>query len=238
MKRFITTQSLGNDIKLTGPEHHHLAFVVRSKVGDNVILTNGDTNDYKYNIVKITRDETILAFDSKSKNKQNPKKSLVVFNGLIKPDNLAWIVEKLNELGVSEFVPFICANSNIKSSNFEKLQEKLQEIARQSCKQCGRSIPMKVHHPIKFAEMIHEMPNFENAFYADRGEKRAKVTKAHIEDSSYNALIIGPEGGFTMDENLAITEVAMPFTLGARTLRSETAAVTASAILLHKMGEI
>jgi len=234
MKRFITSCRLGECIKLTGSEHHHLAHVVRVRVGDNVIMTNGDAFDYKYNIVSITRDCATLEFISKIKNKQNPKKNLTVFIGLIKPENLAWVVEKLNEIGASELVPFVCANSNTRSINIEKLRE----ISRQSCKQCGRSVPLQIHDTISFRQMLHEIPNFDNAFYADRGEKRDRISLSQISNSDYNALIIGTEGGFTLEENLAVTDVATPFTLGARTLRSETAAIVASTLILNLMGEI
>ncbi|MCL2756252.1 MAG: 16S rRNA (uracil(1498)-N(3))-methyltransferase [Firmicutes bacterium] len=236
MKRFFVSQILGNDFELTGSEHHHLAFVMRAKPGDKIILCNGDNCDYKYTIVKITRDEATLAFDSKSKNKQNPKNKLVVFIGLIKLDNLALIVEKLNELGASELVPFTSSNSNIAAKNVNI--EKLNSIAKQSCKQCGRSIPLKVHEPITFKEMLNEITSFDNTFYADRGEKQDRITREKTQGSSYNALVIGPEGGFTLEENLVITEVATPITLGSRTLRSETAAIAATTLILSKMGEI
>ena len=227
---------MGTDIVLDGVEHHHLANVVRCRVDEKIILVNGDLFDYKYTIEDINRDETVLRFVSRSKNKANPQTKLVVFQALIKLDNLALIVEKLNELGVSEFVPFVSRNSNQPERSVNV--SKLQTIANQSCKQCGRSVPMKIHEIYDFDEVLAEIPKFDRAFYADRGEKARGIELQDLQNTSYNAIIIGPEGGLTLEESLAVADLATPVTLGKRTLRAETAAISASTITLHYLGEI
>nr|NIV34995.1 RsmE family RNA methyltransferase [Anaerolineae bacterium] len=52
-------------------------------------------------------------------------------------------------------------------------------------------------------------------------------------------LFIGPEGGFTPDE-IAVAQRydVVPVTLGARTLRAETAAIAASAAILYELGDM
>jgi len=50
------------------------------------------------------------------------------------------------------------------------------------------------------------------------------------------ALFIGPAGGFAPEEiALAQQYHVQPITLGKRILRAETAAITATAILLHEL---
>ena len=235
-KRFFVADRLGTDLVLDGTEHHHLANVLRARADETVILCNGDLFDYMYKIEDINRDETVLRFLSRSKNRQNPKTKLVVFQAIIKLDNLALVVEKLNELGVSEFVPFVSKNSNmpVRSVNISKLQT----IANQSCKQCGRSVPLKIHEVHDFDEMLAELPKFDNAFYADRGEKSRSIQYQDLQDSSYNAIVVGPEGGLTLEENLALADAATPVTLGKRTLRAETAAIASATVVLHYLAEI
>ena len=227
---------LGADLVLEGSEHNHLANVLRCRVGEKVILVCGDAFDYTYQIVDISRERTALSFVSKSKNKLNPKTNLVVFQSIIKLDNLGLIVEKLSELGVAEFVPFVSNNSQLppRSVNVSKLQT----IANQSCKQCGRSIPLKIHDVLNFDQMLVELASFDRVFYADRGEKSRSISHTDVANSAYNAVVVGPEGGLTLDENLALADAAMPITLGKRTLRAETAAIVASTIVLHYLGEI
>lgn len=236
MKRFFVKQKLGADIILTGPEFNHLGNVMRAKTGDKVVLVCGDAFDYGYVVGDITRDNAQLTFVSKTKNKQNPTAKFIVFAGLIKFDNLSLTVEKLNELGVSEFVPFTSGHSNIAPTSVNR--EKLQTIAEQSCKQCGRSIPMIVNQVMDFDEMLEELSSFDKVFYADRGEKSVKISQMKVSPSDYVALVIGPEGGLSLEENLAILEKAQAVTLGKRTLRSETAAIAASAVILGGLGEL
>jgi 16S rRNA (uracil1498-N3)-methyltransferase len=52
-------------------------------------------------------------------------------------------------------------------------------------------------------------------------------------------LLIGPEGGWTLDEQrLAQEQGFLPLTLGARILRAETAAIAALSILQSRLDEM
>jgi 16S rRNA (uracil1498-N3)-methyltransferase len=60
-----------------------------------------------------------------------------------------------------------------------------------------------------------------------------------VEKPSSVALLIGPEGGLTDAEiALACEGGAVKVSLGPRILRTETAAVVASALILHELGEM
>ena len=53
------------------------------------------------------------------------------------------------------------------------------------------------------------------------------------------ALLIGPEGGFTeLEIQDAQSANITPITLGPRILRAETAAIVATALTLHELGEM
>jgi len=63
--------------------------------------------------------------------------------------------------------------------------------------------------------------------------------QAFYTESGKVALLIGPEGGFTDDElQLARAKGATPISLGPRILRTETAAVVASALILYELEEL
>ena len=52
-------------------------------------------------------------------------------------------------------------------------------------------------------------------------------------------LCVGPEGGFTEEEVIIAREHGYRnFRMGIRRLRTETAAITAAALVMHKMGEL
>ena len=218
---YVTQQGLGKDLVLSGTEHNHLANVLRLRVGEEVIIVCGDEFDYLYEIVSITKSQTNLSLAKKRLNTYNPKKAVTVHIGVIKHDNLALAVEKLNEIGVTEVVLFKsarCQNTPVKL-------DKLQSVANQSCKQCGRSVPLKISGVIGFDKLP------KGALFADEKEKTSKFPTA-------NTIIIGPEGGFTDSEREQLRKTGTPISLGARILRTETAAIVGATMLLSKMGEL
>lgn len=225
-KRFyVSKQAPKKELVLDGIEHNHLAHVLRLKVGDEIIVVCGDEFDYLYKIKNIAKSGTILVFDEKRENIYNPKSQLVVYLGVIKYDNLGLVVEKLNEIGVTEVVLF-------KSVNCQNVQikiDKLQTVANQSCKQCGRSVPLKVRGVLTFDELLKEIPS--NTIFADEKEESTKIQNA-------NAIIIGPEGGFADTERDSLRVCAKPATLGTRILRAETAAIIGAGLILSQKGEI
>ena len=232
MRRFFVNikQGLGKDLVLVDSEHNHLANVLRLKTGDQIIAVCGDEFDYSYQINKITKQSTELKYLGAQKNMYNPKVKLTVYMGVIKHENLAVAVQKLNEIGVCEIVLF-------KSSNCQNIPakiEKLRTVAEQSCKQCGRSIPLNVRGVLDFEQMIKELPS--GAVFCDEIEITSSISSPC---KDVPAIIIGPEGGFTQTERGQVRSGgAVSVSLGKRILRAETAAIVASSIVLSKLGEI
>ena len=238
---YVQNQGLEKDLFLRDTEHNHLANVLRLRIGDKIIAMCGDEYDYTYEITRITKNETSLMLINKSPNMHNPQKQLTVYIGAIKHDNLALAIEKLNEIGVTEVVIF----KSERSQNVPTKIDKLQTTANQSCKQCGRSIPLKARGVLTFSDMLIALPK-ENVYYADEsslGEKetlaslRANATQS-LSEAQGCSIIIGPEGGFTDIERGKLRALATPISLGARILRAETAAIISATILLSIMGEI
>ena len=231
-KRFFVkteNQSLAKDFFLVDSEHHHLANVMRLRVGDELVIVCGDEFDYFYKIVSITKNSTGLEFVKRVVNQCNPKEKLTVYISLIKFDNLVTAITKLSEIGVSDVVLFNSDYSNIATKSVNIL--KLEKILEQSCKQCERSIPIKLRGVMSFAEMLKDLPG--NVVFADETKRDEKLSFAGVD-----AVVIGPEGGFSGQERDALGIVAKPISLGRRVLRTETAAIVASTLILSKKGEI
>lgn len=234
-RRFYVTnkQGLGKDLVLRDAEHNHLANVLRSKVGDEIIIVCGDEYDYYYHIKSIAKSQTALDFIGKKANIYNPKKNLTVYIGIIKHDNLALVVEKLNEIGASRVVLFKSAHCQ----NIPVKIDKLRTIAQQSCKQCGRSIPLTIGGVLTIDELLKEVS--ENTVFADeKADPTNTESITNLCGESSSAIIIGPEGGFTDAECASLRKAAKPITLGRRILRAETAAIIGASLLLSKMGEL
>ena len=225
MKRFFVSCQLGKNFELKGGEHNHLANVLRVQVGESVIVCNGDEFDYVYNADKITKNSTQLCFVSRTQNIANPTKQVAVFLAIIKPDKLHTAITQLNEIGASELVLFNADRCNVSPKQINL--EKLNEIARQSCKQCGRSIPIKISLTFKEPEIA--LAGYDRIYFADESLdlslRDPQDFKTELCVGSSVAIIIGPEGGFTPTERAKLLKIATPISLGPRILRTETAAV-------------
>lgn len=235
MKRFFVNKCTGEDFTLTGTEHNHLASVLRCSVGEEIVVICGDNYNYIYRIKQIQRTGTALEFVKRTKNVCNPAKRLTVFMALIKSDNVALAVQKLTELGATELVLFNSARCNV--SPVLVNVARLNTIAQQSCKQCGRSIPITVKGILSFEQLLNQIED-RKAFFAD--ESSSALPRLHSVAGAQNdeTLIIGPEGGFTKLERDRLCKKTIPVSLGKRILRAETAVIAGASIILSHMGEI
>lgn len=200
------------ELIITGPEYNHLAHVLRVKVGDPVTVIAGDAFDRLYQITAITKKQIVLQFVTKTENRANPARPFTVFMAAIKPEPLAWAVQKLNEIGVTALKLFVTDFSVVALKNLNLAR--LNEIAKQSCKQCGRSMPLRVS---VVTDIWRE--DLTDAVFLD--EKSTGVNYPE----KVRAVIVGPEGGFSAREREKLAQVATPVSLGPRILRAETAAI-------------
>jgi len=233
LKRFYVKSTLGKDIEITGQEHIHLSQVLRAQIGENVIFCCGDEFDYEYEILKIAKNSTLLKFIKSTPNVHNPKACLAVYMAAIKPDNLNLVVQKLNEIGVRKLVIFDSERSNVSVQNLRL--DRLESIAEQSCKQCMRSIPLKVE-----CGKLDCLSGYNKVFFANECDNRKHLGEIITGVDENIALIIGPEGGFTEEERgkILANKNVISVSLGVRIFRAETAAIAAASIILSKMGEI
>lgn len=241
MKRFFVNnfKVINNQFEITGSEHNHLKNVMRLCVGDDIIVVTGDIFDYYGKIEKIDKNRTICNIEKSIVNNKNPKTNVTVFNAIVKKDNMALIVQKLNEIGVTSLIPF--ENEFITAKSTENKKDKLQEIANQSCKQCGRSIPLNVCDCIKFNSLIKKLVEYDIVLFANEVEQNQSISSVleKVCENSKIAIIIGSEGGFSEKEVVQLKEQknVVSFSIGKRILRAETASIVVSSIVLFKMGE-
>lgn len=138
---------------------------------------------------------------------------VVVAAAAPKGARLDWMVEKLAELGVSEFVPVRFSRSVVEPG--EGKRKRLEKIALAAAKQSGAPV-MKIS-PEK---AVAQLP--ADAWLAAPGS-------AERPPAGGGMVVVGPEGGLTPEED---ARFARRFSLGPTILRIETAAVVAAARLL------
>ena len=171
--------------------------------------------------------QAVFMLREKTENARELSKKMILYQSLIKKDKFEWVLEKATEVGVSEIVPVISARAEKKSLNAERCWIILKEAAEQS----GRAVVPKLYNPLSFERALNmAVSSGAKTYFASESEKENMIHGAG--DRQIN-LFIGPEGGWEEREifpaGRANFEVV---SLGRLTLRSETAAVVASYVLL------
>lgn len=149
---------------------------------------------------------------------------LVLFAPIIKIKNFEWLIQKATELGVQEFYPLICENTNKKYLEIVKNKlTRFQEIAKNAAEQSFRNQVMKIFDPINFIDAIEI--KIENKFLAHEKINSNQTSQSNNFNGNI-AFFVGPEGGFSDNEvEIAQKNNTQIISLGKRILRSETAVI-------------
>ena len=221
LKKFFGTKQ-NNLIILDDEETKHLA-VLRCEIGEEILCFCGDEKEYLCQIESISKKQTACKIITESICAKNPNKKITLFQGLPKLDKLELITQKITELGASELVPF--------ESNFTIAKTNLNKISQEACKQCGRSIPVKIHNPIKFKQMLDMLKDFDIVLFANETNKT--ISQNDLSKYTSIAIIVGSEGGFSQAEIEEIVKRSTNFGLGERILRTETASIVLCGIVSY-----
>ena len=236
IKRFFVEPSdiNGDIVKITGEEFYHLAIVLRHKVGYKVVISCSDDFDYNATITEIKKDYAICKIDERVPNCCTPKTNIHLYQAVIKNAKLDIVIQKAIELGVKSITLFFSKNTNETNVNIERLNK----IAKEASKQCGRSDLVKVNGIIEFDDMIDDIKQYENIIIPYEYEDKVNFSTLDLKNKGDYALIIGSEGGFNKEEVDRVKALnGKSVSLGNRILRAETASIVATSLLMYELGE-
>ncbi len=162
-----------------------------------------------------------------------PTPALTLMVGGCKGDRLLWLIEKCTELGVAGFV-LVAFERSVVLPGAGHI-EKLRRAALEACKQCGRTWLPKIDSAGSLDAALERIAPGNELLIADpdaAGHEplAAVLRRMRGAESGGAAALIGPEGGFSADENVRILRHgAVAVRLGEHVLRVETAAVALAA---------
>lgn len=205
-------------------ESRHILKVLRKKIGDELIITNGqgfaikskictaDNKKCEVEILEITKHKK--AWDYHLHLAIAPTKNTVRYE---------WFLEKATEIGIDEITPIICGHSERKVLKTERLEKILETAMKQSLK---FQVP-KLNPICTFNDFIKK--TFEgDLFIAHCENSKKELLKRQAQFSKNVTILIGPEGDFSNEEIAqALTKGFLPVSLGSSRLRTETAGLVA-----------
>ncbi len=221
----------GRRVTLEGEEHHHLAKVLRKKVGDEIYVVDGKGRAYRVTLNLISRSTAEGEIQETFDRWKEPRIEVRLAIALLKnPSRLDFLVEKCTELGAREFIPMKTGRSIASRIHLERLQK----IALAAMKQSGRSFLPTIGEVQGFAEVLVHLEDCDEKFIPHEQAASSLAGYTSFEAGKKIGVLIGPEGGFTDEEvESAINCGFQPVSLGPRRLRSETAAIAVVSRILQ-----
>ena len=215
--------SLNNIIVLNKTDTHYLKNVMRCKKNDQINLFNENDQEFYSKILEIKKYETILEIFELSTNTEIINDIFLIFS-LVKKNKMDFIIQKATELGVRKIVPILTERSSIRDIN----PSRMVAIAKEASEQSNRiSIP-EISNLMTIHELLEQWDKKRSILYADEILKINKnLTILNRKNFVKSSLLVGPEGGFSPEENdmLKTYNYVFPISFGKTILRSDTAAI-------------
>lgn len=224
---------------MSGPDAHHLIKVLRLGRDDQVELFDGLGSIYRSRITEIGRGKIKLRITDID---NTPPTGLPIHLGqaLLKGSKMELVVQKCTELGVAAIHPFLSSHCQAGLPAPEKIV-RWQRIIQESCKQCNQPWPPFCHNPLSFDRLLQEGSKHDLSLicWEQREAPPLGQVTAKIEPPRSIMVLIGPEGGYTLEEiEQARSAGFQPVGLGRRTLRAETASIAAIALLQYIFNDL
>jgi len=218
---------------LTGPEAEHAVRVMRIVPGAEITLFDGMGKKWRARVAETGRGELSGQIIEELPAPVARLRADLYFAPVSKAA-VSELLDCCTQLGAHSFTPVLAARCEHKiADRFETKSESWRKTLIASCKQCGRADIPAVSAPVPFGQAVLSVGKgvigllTGNAVPLVDGIKRLELSAGESV-----AVFVGPEGGFTPDEEAAALRAGLvPVSLGVHTLRAETACIAACAVL-------
>lgn len=221
------TAALGQDVA------HHLAHVMRAKVGDPVRLFDGAGSEAAATVVEVARARVAVRIDAVEPATREPEVHVTLAIALPKGPRADAVFEHGCEVGIRHFIPLQTERSTLGSERradaATKRAARWAKILEAAAGQCDRAFVPTVETTLHSLEALSARPDLPEERYlaAIDGERLGTARSGRV------VLAVGPEGGFSpAEDELLRARGFAPASLGPLTLRAETAGIVGAFRLL------
>ena len=234
--RYFTTEISDGTAVLRGADAHHLARVMRARLGETVILCDGNAVEYTASITGFGDDCVEFSVEPGYPSAAEPSVEVTLLAGYPKHGV---------ELGAAHVVPFFSRYCVAAPKKEEQKNERYNRIALEAAKQCGRGVLPDVALPLpNFGAVCRTFAQYDLVLFcyecggAPLRQLLAETAPADGEKLKI-AIVTGAEGGFAAEEaEMAAKAGAKTVGLGPRILRCETAPLAVLASVMTLTGNL
>lgn len=238
------SQVLDEKVTIKGNDVNHIKNVLRMKVGEELLISNGIDMDYYCKIESISDDEIVAVVLNEEFAGTELPSEIYLFQGLPKSDKMELIIQKAVELGAKAIVPVATKRCVVKLDDKKEASKlkRWQAISESAAKQSRRVIIPEIMPVMSFKEAINLAKTFDLGIipyenFKDMEETRNILSK--LDKGMKIGIFIGPEGGFDDSEiSYAMENGVKPISLGKRILRTETAGLAILSVIMFRIEEM
>lgn len=219
-------------ISLDSRNCHYLLNVLRVKVGQKIILFNGDGSNYKAQILHIRKKNIEVVIQSRNEAFTESPLFVEIGQGIAHSSKMDYVLQKAIELGVKRITPLITNRSVKVGQRFSHWER----VVISACEQSGRVNLPEIREPQYLSDWISKKRDGVSFVCDLKGQRTLYNFKKHVEQVT---VLIGPEGGLGEHEvEQAVKNDFIRLYLGPRVLRTETATVAVLSLLQGHFGDL
>ena len=206
--------------------------VLRLSKGDKIVLSDGKGNEAEITLEFLSSEKITGIVDKINKpasaQGSGVARKVNLYLAILKKENFELAVQKAVECGVSKITPVITERTIKTGLNIPRLQK----IILEASEQCGQNTVPKLSPILDFKDALSDAEGEKIIFHLSQEAAKPPSTLGGL--AAKLSIFIGPEGGFTENEiALAKNSGFTVASLGALTLRGETAAIIGTYRAVH-----
>ncbi|MBX9454923.1 MAG: 16S rRNA (uracil(1498)-N(3))-methyltransferase [Rhizobium sp.] len=225
----------GTAVPVDDAQFNYLHNVLRMESGVELLVFNGRDGEWLVRLDQPSKRRIMLEPLEQTRAQPKPCDLHYLFAPL-KVGRLDYLVQKAVEMGAGVLQPVMTQHVQGRIGSIDRLRANAVEAAEQ----CGILAIPEVREPVRLTSLLEGWDPKRRIVYCDEGSETNNPMAALTAIKERNlALLIGPEGGFSGDEQALLR--GLPFVtaipLGPRILRADTAAVAAMAVIQATIGD-
>ncbi len=239
MRRFVCNElagcnesvvrSAGCVVELPEHEAHHASRVLRMSAGEEVELLDGEGRRALGVLLEVSKARASVRLTGLT-HAPEPRPRLTIATAMPKGPKAEDMVDQLSQLGADVLAPMITQRS-VTDPRAGRL-DRMERHALEAAKQCGRAYRLRIEPVLAFSAVLRLPASLRLIALPGADAPSPIELVARLTGADAVVLLIGPEGGFTQDEeSQARAAGCTPVTLGPYVMRIETAAAAGAALL-------
>ena len=233
MQRYFCNNKENNEYLLSNDDSYHIKKVMRMNIGDKIEIVD-DKCTY---ICEITSIEPTKAKALEKLNENNENNyEIILVQSMVNETKMDLILQKGTELGINKFYIYKAVNSVVKDNGkSEKKLVRWKKIVKEASEQSKRNIIPEVVDIVDLKGLCKIDADLKVLLSVNEKTKNIKKVLKTLKKCDKIVIVIGPEGGFTTNEEEVLIENGYVSTsLGKRVLRTETASIVAVSMINYE----